>query len=204
MNRWTELADDEALGRAVMALRANGIGAAVAANGGEARRKVFQTIPEGAEVMTMTSVTLQDLGIAQEIDGFGRFHSVRKRLAALDRGIRGREMSRLGAAPEWTIGSVHAVTEGGSVLIASNTGSQLAAYVYGAGRVVWVVGTQKIVKDTEEGVRRIYEHCLPLETERARRAYGASGSAVNKLLTVHREVREGRITLIFVKEHLGF
>jgi hypothetical protein len=89
------------------------------------------------------------------------------------------------------------------VLIASNTGSQLPAYVYGARHVIWVVGTQKIVKDVSEGMQRIWEYCLPLEDERAREAYGV-GSAVNKLLIIHGEVRPNRITVIFVKAVLGF
>lgn len=113
-------------------------------------------------------------------------------------------MQRLGATPEWVLGSVHAVTETGEALIASNTGSQLPAYAFGVGKVIWVVGTQKIVKDREEGLGRIYEHSLPLESERAKKAYGVPGSAVNKILIVNREVQPGRITMILVNERLGF
>jgi hypothetical protein len=203
MSHWAQLAEDEALGRAVMALRAKGYEVFVVEDGDTAARVVFDLIPEGAEVMTMTSMTLQALGINQVIDKSGRYDSVRKKLKSMNRKTEGQEMNRLGAAPEWAIGSVHAVTEDGSVLIASNTGSQLPAYVYGARHVIWVVGTQKIVKDVSEGMQRIWEYCLPLEDERAREAYGV-GSAVNKLLIIHGEVRPNRITVIFVKAVLGF
>jgi hypothetical protein len=115
------------------------------------------------------------------------------------------EMRRLGAAPEWTIGSVHAVTEDGNIVIASNTGSQLPAYAYGAGHVVWVVGAQKVVKNLDEAMKRIYEYVLPLESERANKAYSMThGSFVSKMLIVNREVQSNRISMIIVKENLGF
>ena len=121
----------------------------------------------------------------------------------MDRGKEGTEMQKIGAAPEWAIGSVHAITEDGHVLVASNTGSQLPAYVYGAGHVVWVVGAQKIVKDTTEGIQRIYEYCFPLENERLMKAYGVP-SGVSKLLIINKEKIPERLTAIFVKEKLGF
>lgn len=121
----------------------------------------------------------------------------------MDRKTQGSLMQKMGAGPDWAIGSVHAVTEDGHVLIASATGSQLPAYAYGSSHVVWVVGAQKIVRDSDEGMRRIYEHCLPLEDARARKVYGI-GSGVNKVLTINKEVQAGRITMVIVKEKLGF
>ncbi len=114
-------------------------------------------------------------------------------------------MQKLGAAPEYVIGSVHTVTEDGHVLIiASASGSQLPAYVYAAEHVIWVVGTQKIVKNIEEGMKRIYKYVLPLESARAHKAYGVPGSSVNKLLIVNKEPVPNRITIILVQQPLGF
>ena len=170
----------------------------------DAKRKVLELLPDGAEVFTMASVTLEQTGIAGEIQESGRYKSVRNELNKMDRKTQGREMQKLGAAPDWTIGSVHAVTEDGHVLVASNTGSQIPAYAFASGHVIWVIGVQKIVKDLDMGMRRIYEHTLPLESERAKKAYGVPGSAVNKLLIVNKEVTLGRITLIAVNEVLGY
>ncbi|MBI3342389.1 LUD domain-containing protein, partial [Candidatus Curtissbacteria bacterium] len=114
------------------------------------------------------------------------------------------EMQKLGAAPKWSVGSVNAVTEDGKVLIASNTGSQLSGYVYGSQHVVFVVGAQKLVKNLDVAMERIYEYVLPLESERAKKAYGMPGSFVSKLLIINKEVRPGRVRLIFIKEALGF
>ena len=105
--------------------------------------------------------------------------------------------------PDYAAGSVHAVTEDGQVLIVSNTGSQLGPYAYGAGNVIWVVGAQKIVKDLNEGLQRIYEYCLPREKVHMQQLY-STGTGVNKILIVNKEFRPNRITMIIVKEELGF
>src|SRR5437899_2021500 len=110
---------------------------------------------------------------------------------------------RLTSAPDVMLGSVHAVTESGSLLTASASGSQLGPYVTGAGRLILVVGTQKIVSDLEEGLRRINEYVFPLEDARAQAAYGVH-SGVNKVLIINRELVPGRITVVFVDEVLGF
>lgn len=200
--KFGELADDSSVQKAVEALKKNGIEAEVVENAEAARSRVLEIIPAGVAVMTMSSQTLLVSGIAEEIEESGRYKSVRKKLTAM-----GKEMTsakrQLGAAPEWVIGSVHAVTEDGKVAIASNTGSQLPAYAYGSSRVVWVVGTQKIVPNFDEAIKRIYEYALPLEDARFRKAYG-KGSNVSKILIVNKEIQPSRIHLIFVKEKLGF
>lgn len=201
---YAALASQDSLARAVAGLRENGFEVFVVADAGEAKQKLLEIIPRGAEVMNMTSVTLDTISAAEAINNSDRFDSVRKKLTAMDPKAHALEKQRLGAAPTWAVGSVHAVTEDGKVMVASNTGSQLPAYAYGASRVVWVAGTHKIVPDIASGMRRIYEHALPLESERAKKAYGVPGSSVNKILIVNQEVQPGRITIILVKEVLGF
>lgn len=204
MAKWDLLANDQVIGNTIRALKKNGVETVVVASGVDAKEKVLELIPDGSEVMTMSSVTLNTIGLTDEINkANGKFRPVRDRLYALDKNTQAQEISRLGAAPEFAVGSVHAVTEDGHVLIASNTGSQLPAYVYSAGKVIWVVGTQKIVKDTDSAMKRIYEYVLPLENERAKKAYGVS-SNVSKLLLINKEIVPERITLILVKEKLGF
>lgn len=99
---------------------------------------------------------------------------------------------------------MHAVTEDGKIVIASNTGSQLGAYAYGSQHVIWVVGAQKIVPNIDQAIKRIYDYVLPLESERAHKAYGVEGSAVNKMLIVNAEGTPDRVTVIFIKESIGF
>jgi len=154
--------------------------------------------------MTMTSVTLDALGISKEINESGNYNPVRDKLYSMNRETQKKEMKTLGSSPEYVIGSVHAVTEDGKIMVVSATGSQLPAYVYGSNNVIFVVGTQKIVENIDQGMKRIYEHTLPLESERAKKAYGVPGSFVSKILIINKEIDPNRINLIFVPEAIGF
>jgi len=202
-DKFAHLASDEQIERTAKALEANNIHVLIAENGEEAKRLFFELIPEGSEVFLGASVTLETLGIKDEIDKSGKYEALRPKIFAMDRATQGREIRKLGGAPDYAAGSVHAVTEDGHVLIASNTGSQLGPYVSSAGKVIWVVGAQKLVQDVDEGLRRIYEYELPLETEHMRQLYNAP-TGVNKLLIINKEIRPNRITMIIVKEVLGY
>lgn len=203
MKKFEELASDEAISITKEALEKNGINVLVVENSEQAKEKVLEIIPKGSETMTMSSETLRLTGIADELNS-EKYNSVRKKFALMDKKTQGLEMQRLGAAPEWAIGSVHAVTEDGKIIVASATGSQLPAYAFGSPHVLWVVGSQKIVSNFDEGMKRVEEYVLPLENERAMKAYGM-GSSINKILIFNKkEVVPGRITMIIVKEKLGF
>ncbi len=203
VEEYAKQATDEKIERTSKALEANGIQTLIAETGADAKRLFLELIPEGSEVFLSSSVTLEQLGIVAEVDQSGRFDAVRPRMYALNRETQGREIRKLISAPDFAAGSVHAVTEDGHVLIASATGSQLGPYASGAGRVIWVVGAQKIVKDLSDGLRRLNEHVVPLEEEHMQQLYKV-GTAVNEMLIVNRATRPGRITMILVKEELGF
>lgn len=197
------VASDEQIERTRKALEANGIHVRIAQNGEEAKRMFFEAVPDGSEVFLGASVTLEQLGIKDIVDNSGRFNSLRPKIFAMDRATQGREIRKLGGAPDYAAGSVHAVTEKGQVMIASKTGSQLGPYASGAGKVVWVVGAQKLVKDIDEGLRRIYEYCVPREEVHMQELYH-TGTAPNKILIVNGEMRADRTTMIIVKEDIGF
>ena len=199
------VANDEQIATTKKALEENGMSVVVAENAAGAKEAVLGMLPKGAEVMTSTSRTLETIGLAEVINQSGDYDAVRPKLDAMwGDETKKRDQRKLGAAPDYIIGSVHAVTEDGEVIIASNTGSQLPGYSYSAGKVIWVIGAQKIVKDLDEGQKRLHEYVLPLESERARKAYGTSGSNISKLLIVSKEVNPERITVVIVKESLGF
>jgi hypothetical protein len=201
--RFGTAADDARVQRTTNALEANGIGVLRAADAADARRIVLGLIPTGAQVHHGASQSLAVSGITDEIDKSGRFDPVRLRVGSMDRSTQGDEIRRVTAAPDVMLGSVHAVTESGSLVAASMGGSQLGPYVSGAGRVILVVGTQKIVSDLDEALRRVYDYAFPLEDARAQAEYGIH-SAVNKILIINREIAPGRITVVFVDEVLGF
>lgn len=199
---YTTIPSLEILEKTARALKKNNFEPYIVENREEARKKTLSLIPKGSEVMNMTSVTLDETGILKALED-GNYDLVKDKLTKMSRKTQNREMQRLGAAPEYSIGSVHAVTQDGHVLIASNSGSQLPGYVYGSDKVIWVVGAQKIVKNIDEGIKRIYEHSYPLEDKRAQIAYG-TGSFVSKILIYNREKKENRNKVILVREILGF
>src|SRR5207302_3757179 len=188
---------------AAAGLEYNGIRPLLAATGADARGLVGSLLVDGAEVYNNTSQTLQATGVADDIERSGRYQPLRLRLYQMDREMQQREMRTMAASPDYVVGSVHALTEGGSLIIASASGSQLGPLVSGAGHVILVIGAQKIVPDVATGLRRIYEYCFPLEDRRAREAYGVP-SGVNNILVINRVVAPGRVTAILVRELLGF
>ena len=167
-----------------------------------AREAVLARIPEGSSVMTNTSVTLQETGIAAAVDERGRYESARNKMMALDFATQLQEMKAIAGQPDFALGSVHAITSDGTLVVASASGSQLASYVWGAANVIFVVGAQKLVSSAEEARERIAEHSLPLEDARAYAAYGQN-SQIAKVLEIHQEF-PGRIHVVLVRQSVGF
>lgn len=196
-------AEEARVVRSAAALEANGITVFRAADSAEAKRIVLDLIPVGSQVHHGASQSLEASGIAEEIESSGRYESLRPRVFGMDRATQADEIRRLTASPDVMLGSVHAVTETGALVAASASGSQLGPYASGAGKVILVVGTQKIVPDLKEALRRIDEYAFPLEDARAQAAYGVH-SGVNKVLIINREWIPDRISVVLCDEALGF
>src|ERR1700690_4670318 len=202
-DRFTTLPDEHALQATVVALEEHGFSVEVVGDVEAARQAVLARIPEGSSVMTNTSVTLAETGIADAInDDGGRWESARNKMFALDFATQAQEMKAIGGQPDYALGSVHAVTRDGTLVIASASGSQLASYVWGATNVIFVIGAQKLVPSPEAARERIYEHSLKLEDARAYAAYGQN-SFVGKILELHQET-PGRIHVVLIRQVVGF
>jgi hypothetical protein len=201
--RFATQADEARVQRTAAALEENNINVLRAKDGAEAKQIVLSLIPDGSQVHHGASETLEVTGIAHEIETSGRYDYLRPRIWSMDRKTQADEIRRLMSTPDVMLGSVQAVTETGSLIAVSAGGSQLGPYVGGAGRVILVVGTQKIVVDLEEALQRVDEYAYPLEDARAMTAYGVH-SGVNKILIINREYAPGRITVVLVDEVLGF
>jgi LUD domain len=199
---FTDLPDDGTLAKTAVALEEHGFSVEIVNDLEAAHSAVLARIPEGSSVMTNTSVTLQEAGIADAINGDDRYESAHNRLLALDYATQYQEMKAIASQPDYALGSVHAVTRDGVLMIASASGAQLASYAWGAAHVIFVVGAQKLVLDTEAGRERIYEHSLPLEDARAYAAYGQN-SRVGKILELHQE-DPGRIHVVLIRRVVGF
>lgn len=200
---WNKLADDRAIERAAKALGSKNINVFVVKDRNEAKGKFLELVPQGSEVYCMSSVTLDETGILKEVEEGGRYVSVRKKVTSINEKEKREAARKAASACQYATGSVHALTEDGEALIASQSGSQLAPYAFAATNVVWVVGAQKIVKDRGQAFQRLKEHVIPLEDARAMKAYGM-GTSPNKILLFDREGTPNRVRIILVKEKLGF
>jgi len=183
-------------------LREHMIEAIIVDSGADARDAVLAMIPAGVEVHWGKSKTLDDLGISAELTEPGRYDAVRPRQFAMDRQTQAREIRKLVSAPDYMLGSVAAITEDGTLVAASATGSQLGPYAVGAGRLILVVGSQKVVPDLDAALRRMREVVFPWENEQVRARLGVD-TILGKVLLIHREWAEGRTTVVLVREPVG-
>ncbi|MFJ8729022.1 LUD domain-containing protein [Streptomyces bauhiniae] len=201
--RFTTLPDEQTLAATVAALEEHGFGVEVVDDFEAARLSVLKRIPHGSHVMTNTSVTLQETGIDAAVnDPDGPYVSARNKMMTLDFQTQQQEMKAIAGQADYALGSVHAITADGTVVIASATGSQLAAYAWGAPNVILVAGTQKLVPSLQAAHERIVEHSLKLEDVRAQAAYGQR-SYIGKLLEIRQE-QPGRIHLVLIRQNVGF
>lgn len=183
-------------------LEANGFKVKVVDSLEQAKAAVENLIPSKAEVFTATSVTLDKAGLTESLNS-SKYTSVRDKFMPLyGDPSKAVEMRRIGSGSDYAVGSVHAITQDGQVLIASASGSQLPNYAYGASNVIWVVGSQKIVSNLNEAFDRIENYTFHLEDKRALEAYGVN-SSLNKIL-VYRNEPNNRVTIVIVKEAVGF
>ena len=195
-------ADERTIRRVADALRANNIEVVVVETGDEARDEVLSRIEPGSEVYSGKSLTLEEIGVFAALHEPGRFDAIRPKLQAMDRATQGREMRKLGSTPDTIVGSVNALTVDGVLVAGSATGNQLAGYAAGAGRVILVVGSQKIVPDLDAALRRIREVVFPYEDARVRATLGV-GTKLEKILLQIGEWVAGRTTVILVREPVG-
>ena len=201
-DRFTALPDDKTLAATVVALEEHGFSVEVVDGLDAARAAVLARIPDGSSVMTNTSVTLAETGIADAINDGGPYQSARNEMFALDFATQAQQMKAISGQPDYALGSAHAVTQDGTLVIASASGSQFASMAWGAANVIFVVGAQKIVPDLAAAHERIYQHSLVLEDARAVAAYGQH-SQVGKILEIHQEL-PGRIHIVLIREAVGF
>ena len=199
----TELAGDAAIRRTIEALEANNMEAMVVSSGAEALAKLKELLPEGAEIYNNTSETLDAIGFTEFVHGNPSFRNLHDDMLAESDPVKQRDIRRRATLADYFIGSVQSIAETGEVVVASGSGSQIAAYVFSASHVIWVAGTQKICPSLDHAVARargytVDRHDVWLVEQ------GRNPSTVGKLLISEREAVAGRTTVVLIKESLGW
>jgi hypothetical protein len=168
----------------------------------EAKAAVKARLPEGAEVHAGKSKTLEDAGIFKDLMESDRYDFIRRRTMKMDRQTQGKEIRKLSSAPDFMLGSVQAVTRAGQLVVASASGSQIGPYSAGAGKLILVVGSQKIVPDLETALRRLREYVMPYEDARLREQMGI-GTKLTRILIMEMDFNAGRTTIVLVRTPIG-
>ncbi len=197
------LPDEAAIARTVEALRARNIHVIVANTRQEARNALIQLLPAGAAICDSTSETLDAIGFTAFVRGNPRYTNLHDGYEAEPDLARRNDLRRRASIVDYFIGSVQAIAETGEVFVASSTGSQLAPYAYAAKRVIWVVGVQKIVPTFDAAMQRVRGHTLARHDQWLAKM-GRAPTPIGKLGIIEHESQAGRITLILIKELLGW
>jgi LUD domain len=202
VTEFTARASEERIASVAEALGRHNIEAIIVDTGAEARERVLSVIPIHAEVHWGTSRTLEEIGLTQELIAEGHYDALRPRYLVMDRATQGREIRKLSAAPDFMLGSVQAITDDGALVVVSYSASQIGPYASGAGRVILIVGSQKIVADLDEGLRRAREHVLPYEDASLQKRIGVP-TRLAKLLVIFEDPSPGRVAVVLVREPVG-
>lgn len=111
--------------------------------------------------------------------------------------------------------STNAITEEGELYNVDGTGNRVAAMLYGPKKVIFIVGTNKIVKDMDEAVKRVREIAAPLNTKRLNRKTpctkvghcmdcSSPERICNEYIVIKRQRDKSRMHVIFINENTGY
>lgn len=202
--RWTTMPEEKNLEFAVANIKEKNINVEVLKSKEEALARIREMIPDKASVMAGGSTTLDEIGFTKILkSGKHKWNNLKEKILSEKDSEKQAALRRKSVLADYYLGSVHAVSLTGEIVIASATGSQLPAYVFSSPHVIWVVGAQKITPDLEMAIERVREYVFPLEDERMKKE-GQVGSLIGKMVIFEKEFVPGRITMLLVKEKLGF
>jgi len=171
-------------------------------DGEQAKTEVLKRVPQGASIHSGKSKTLEDIGLFKELMEDERYDFIRRRTMKMDRRTQMGEINKMSATPDVMVNSAHAVTEAGQIVITSASGSQIGPIASGAGHLILVIGSQKVVPDLDAAFRRINDVAFPYEDARLREQLGV-GTKITRTLILERDFMPGRTTVILVREPVG-
>ena len=203
---YTVLATKNSAEKTLASLKGKNYDAVIVNSKAEALAKIKELIPAGASVMNGASVTLQQIGyvdlLASGKHGWADLHS---KITSENDEAKRHELRKQSVLSDFYIGSVHALTEAGDMVIASNSGSQLPHIVFTSPNLIFVISTKKIVPDFSEAMNRLDKHVIPLEDKRMMSAMNMH-TTLNKIVIMKGEApfMGRKIHVVLVEEDLGF
>lgn len=203
-NELEKIPNENEIKETAQALKSRGINVIVVNNAKEALEKIKSLIPKGAEIMNGSSATLNQIGFVDYLkSGKHGWKNLNEKILREKDMAKQMDLRRKFVSSEYFLGSVNAISKTGELVACDASGSRVTAYPFAAKNLILVAGFQKITNSLEEAMQRVREYVFPLEDERAKKTYGM-GSTTGKWVIIEREIFPNRITLILVKEKLGF
>jgi L-lactate utilization protein LutC len=203
---YNTLASKETVDKAVSALASKNIETIVVNTGAEALEKIKKLIPPGASVMNGSSVTLEQIGFIEYLkSGDHGWNNLHAAIVAEKDPVLQSALRKQAVLSDFYLGSVHALTETGEMVIASNTGSQLPHIVFTSPNLIFVVSTKKIVPNLAEGMKRLEEYVVPLVNKQTLEKFGVPTS-LNKIVIFKNENPrlDRHVHMILVESDLGY
>lgn len=198
------LATEAQLEKTAAALETKGIKTYIVSNKQEALEQVRALINAGAEVMTGSSVTLEQIGFIDLLkSGNHPWKNLKDAIVKEENKTKQSEMRKQASLAEYFLGSVHGLSEDGQFVVGSNSGSQIPSYSFTSPNVIWVVGAQKIVPDLDSAIKRLREYVVPKEDLRMK-SLGFPGTNLSWMLVFNKSIMPRNLHMILVKEELGF
>ncbi len=202
---YATIPSQESIDRTIAALKPRGVEVIVVDTKEQALEEVKKMIPAGSDVMTGSSITLEQIGIIDMLKSHNHpWKNLKDAIFAETDPTKQGMLRKQSVLSEYFLGSVHAIAETGEIVVASGSGSQLPSYAFSSNHVIWIAGAHKITPTLADAITRVREYVLPLEDKRMK-STGAPGSVIGKLLIIEKEIMPNRkLKLILVKEVLGF
>jgi len=202
--KWTSIPDRMVVEEVAQSIRERGMNVIIVQDGKEALRKIKELIPARSKVMNGSSTTLEEIGFLNYLErGNHSWKNLHLEIYRENNPERREDLRRYATTADYFLGSVNAISRGGRLVSCDASGSRITAYPFAAKNLILVAGVQKITPGLEEAMKRVREYVYPLEDERARKELGTP-STLGKWIIIENEISGGRITLILVKEKLGF
>jgi L-lactate utilization protein LutB len=202
--KWNRIPSPDIVEKTVREIEKRGIKVILAPNGEEALSVLKKIIPPGAEVMNGSSTTLIEIGFEEYVShGQSGWKLVHTSITTENDDRKRAELRRKSVTADYFLSSANAIASTGEIIACDASGSRVGAWPFAAGHLILVVGINKIVPTLEDGLNRIRNYAYRLENTRAMKAYGTP-SVMGKCVILAQEKNEGRITLILVKEALGY
>ncbi|OGD74485.1 MAG: hypothetical protein A2Y64_01905 [Candidatus Coatesbacteria bacterium RBG_13_66_14] len=195
----------------VAQLRALGYDAVYVPTREKALEEILARVPAGAKVGAGGSLTLGQIGALEALRERG--HEVLSPLGADPSSEEKTAMRRRALTADVFLTGVNAVTADGEIVNLDGTGNRVAATCFGPGRVIYVLGINKLTGDLEEALSRVRNFAAPanamrlgLDTPCADTGFchdcDSEGRICNRLV-IHLRAGRGEHSVIVVGEELG-